>query len=77
MVDVSTGLKNVFLYNDLEDYMEQPPEYVAHDENMVCKYKKAISMILSKVHETGLTSSVVSYLKWDFIRAILNTDLHS
>jgi len=37
-------MKNTFLYDDLEKevYIEQPPSYVAKEENMVCKLKKVI-----------------------------------
>jgi len=37
-------VKNAFLYNDLDEevYIEQPSEYVALGESMVCKLKKAI-----------------------------------
>ena len=37
-------VKNVFLYRDLKDevYMEQPPGYVAQEENTVCRLRKAI-----------------------------------
>jgi len=37
-------MKNVFLYGNLEEevYIEQPPGYVAQEEKMVCKFKKAI-----------------------------------
>ena len=37
-------MKKTFLQDELKDevYIKQPPGYVAQEENMVCKLKKAI-----------------------------------
>ena len=39
----SLDVKNAFLYGDLDEvFMEQPLEYAAQGEKIVCKLKKAI-----------------------------------
>jgi len=37
-------IKNAFLYGDLKEkvYMKQSPGFVAHEENVICKFRKAI-----------------------------------
>jgi len=63
-------VKIAFLYGDLEEaYMEQPLRYITKGR-IWCANLGRQYIVLSKVHKSRLTSSVVSSLKWDSRSAI-------